>query len=622
MSINRFTPYRPFLTAAGIMLLIAVVWLIYSNTLNAPFVFDDHGYITEDPAIRMTDLSWENIKKAALEGRPKNRLVPNISFAVNFYMGHYHVFGYHLTNIMIHLASGLVLFFLVRLTLARFGPPAGTNPWATPGTIAFFAALIWLVQPVNTQAVTYLVQRMTSLMVFFYILSLFLYAWARSRWQDNGRLTPTALASLVGCGLAGLFAVLSKENAGMLPIMILVYEWFFFQELRINLSKRQILWAIGITAVFIAISLLYLGADPLERILKAYTRREFTLSERVMTEWRVVIYYITLFFYPHPARLILDHDYPLSIAPTHPATTLVCLAALIALAGLTIYMARRHQVIAFCLLWFLANLVIESSVVGIEIIYEHRTYLPFMFLIAGGVYLALYHGRWQKFTIAGLCIIALIFSVWAYQRNTIWQSRVDFWADNAKKAPNDFRPHHDLGAAFYDAGQMNPAIGQYRKALALKPGHTDTLNNLGNAFKRKGQINKATAYYNRAIKTNPRHTKARINLAGALIEQGRYKTALAHLNQVLSRGPNAEAHVNAGAALAHMNRLDDAIKHFKKALALHPDIAETHNNLGVLLIQKGDFEAAKNHFKAALRLRADYAGARQNLEKLQGMMGR
>ncbi|MDZ7832227.1 MAG: tetratricopeptide repeat protein [Desulfobacterales bacterium] len=619
MSMNQSSPHRHLLTAAGILILTAVVFLIYSNTLNSPFVFDDTGYITEDPAIRMTDLSWENIKQAALEGRPKNRLLPNISFAINYYVGHYNVLSYHLTNIIIHLASGLVLFFLVRLTLARFAPAIGTNPWAAPGAIAFFAALIWLVQPVNTQAVTYIVQRMTSLMVFFYILSLFLYAWGRSRWQDTGRLTPKAAAALFGCGLAGICAVISKQNAGMLPVMILAYEWFFFQDLRLSLSRKQVYWIIGVSAVFIAIALLYLGGDPLERILRAYTRREFTLAERVMTEWRVVIYYITLFFYPHPTRLILDHDYPLSIAPVQPMTTLICLVALITLAGLTLYLARRHRLIAFCLLWFLANLVIESSVIGIEIIYEHRTYLPFMFLIAGGVHLALTRIRPTKAALAGLCIITVVFSIWAHQRNTIWQSRVAFWADNAKKAPNDFRPHHDLGAAFYDAGQIDNAINQYRKALALKPGHADTLNNLGNAFKRKGRMNQAITYYNRAIKINPRHTKARINLAGALIQQGQFETALDHLNQVLTRGPNAEAHVNAGAALARMNRIDEAIKHFKKALAIHPDIAETHNNLGVLLIQKGDYQAAKNHFKAALRLRPGYKSARQNLEKLRAL---
>jgi len=615
-------PKHRLLTAAALFVLTGIVCLIYSNTLQSPFVFDDTGYITEDSAIRMTEFSWENIKKAALEGRPRDRLVPNISFALNYFVGHYNVLGYHLTNIAIHLAIGLLLFFLVRLTLARFGPPAGPRSWTAPAWIAFFAALLWLVQPVNTQAVTYIVQRMTSLAAFFYILSLLLYVWGRSRWQDQGKITPAAAFAFFGCILAGLCAVISKQNAGMLPVMILAYEWFFFQDLKLSLSKKQVLWIIGVAAVFTAIALLYLGGDPLERILRAYTRRDFTLAERVMTEWRVVIYYITLLFYPHPGRLILDHDYPLSVSMAQPATTLPALFAIICLAGLTVYLARRHRFISFCLVWFLANLVIESSVIGIEIIYEHRTYLPFIFLVTAGVYLALSRIQAVKTSVAGLCIIALVFSVWAYQRNTIWESRVDFWADNARKAPNDFRPHNDLGVACYDAGQIDRAIFQYRKALALEPDHTDTLNNLGNALKRKGRANQAMRAYLRAIEISPRHTKARINIAGLLIQQKLYKDALSYLAPVLEKESNAEAHVNAGAALARLNRMDEAIEHFRKALSIHPDIAETHNNLGVLLIQKGDFESARKHFKAALRHRPGYKSARENLEKLRRIMGR
>jgi len=570
-----------------LVLLASITFLIYSNTLKYPFFFDDTSYITEDEAIRMESLSWEAIKTAALKGRPRNRLIPNISFALNHLISRYHVLSYHLTNIAIHIATGLILFFLLRLTLVRFERLGGSRRWTESSWIAAFAALLWLVHPVNTQAATYIVQRMTSLAAFFYTLSLFLYVCARGRWQDNGKITPAAGFSIFGCILAGICAVISKQNAAMLPIIIVLYEWFFFQNLSVSLSKKHLVWLIGALFVFSAIALLYLGGDPLERILSPYAaRRDFTLFERVITEWRVVIYYLTLLFYPHPARLMLDHDYPLSVSMLQPETSIFALFALFSLIGLAMYIARRQRFMAFCLIWFLLNLVIESSIIGIEIIYEHRTYLPFMLLIAAGVYLALRHSRYLKTDLAVTCLIILLFSIWSHQRSTCWESGIRFWTDNVRKAPNDFRPHANLGEAFHNTDQIDRAIDQYRSTLALKPGHSGTLN----------------------------------NLATALIQQGRYEKALEHLRRILKHTPNAEAHVNAGAALAHMKHFDEAIAQFKKALAIHPEIAETHNNIGVLWIKKGDLQAARKHFQKALSLRPGYVSAKQNLEKLQKMM--
>src|SRR6056297_2750511 len=621
MTITQSAIHRRFLTATSLILLAGTVLLVYSNTLKSPFVFDDCYKILENKAIRMTEASWGGIKTAALESQPKTRPLPNISFALNYYMGRYNVFGYHLTNILIHFATGLLLFFMVRITLIKFGPPAGSRPLAKPECIAFFAGLLWLVQPINTQAVTYTVQRMASMAAFFYILSLFLYVWGRSRWRAQGKIRPVAVLALSGCLIAGLCALVSKQNAAMLPIIILLYEWFFFQDRRITLSKKQSGWIIGGLAVFGGIVLLYLGGNPIDRILDDYARQNFTLPERVMTEWRVVIYYITLLFYPHPIRLMLDYDYPLSISPAQPATTLLCLGALVALIMLCIYLARWHRLLAFCLVWFLANMMIESSIIGLEIIYEHRTYLPFMLLIVGGTYLVLNYARPAKMALASLCIIAVTFSIWTYQRNTVWKDRIDFWTDNALKAPREFRPHTNLARALHDAGRIDAAIDQYRKSLTLASDHADTLNNLGNALKCKGRIDKAITCYMGALEIDPKQIRARINMAAIMIQKQRYSVALSYLSPIIKEKSNAEAHLNAGTALANMDRIDEAISHFKKALDIHPDIAETHNNLGVMLVQKGDLRAARDHFKTALRLKPGYKSAKQNLKKITDNYG-
>ncbi|MFO8076981.1 MAG: hypothetical protein R6T85_12775, partial [Egibacteraceae bacterium] len=159
--------------------------------------------------------------------------------------------------------------------LRRFWPPDRTGAWSEPTWIAFFASLLWLVQPVNTQAVTYIVQRMTSMAALFFMLSLLLYALGRGRWLDRGKLTPAAGFAFLGCVLSGICALISKQNAAMLPIIILLYEWFFFQNLSISLSKKQVGLIVCCIAVFGGIALLYLGGDPLGRILSGYAPQEF-----------------------------------------------------------------------------------------------------------------------------------------------------------------------------------------------------------------------------------------------------------------------------------------------------------------------------------------------------------
>ncbi|MDX9819679.1 MAG: hypothetical protein RBT16_12250, partial [Desulfococcus multivorans] len=164
--IMAFGPYRKALTptpdhktssrrmtAVFILSLMAAGALVYANALSGPFVFDDINFITKnDPSVHMTQFSWENIKKAAIEGKPRHRYLPNVSFAVNYYFGGENPFGYHLVNLGIHLLSGMALFLLFRQTLwLGSGRQTGENgensdPAARScDLLAFFAAVVWLV---------------------------------------------------------------------------------------------------------------------------------------------------------------------------------------------------------------------------------------------------------------------------------------------------------------------------------------------------------------------------------------------------------------------------------------------------------------------------------------------
>ena len=167
-----------------------------------------------------------------------------------------------------------------------------------------------------------------------------------------------------------LLAVGSKENAVTLPFFILLYEWYFFQNLANDWLKRRLSVIIGVLVFSALLSFLFLGPNPLETIMAGCEDRTFTLTERFLTQFRVVIHYISLLVYPHPSRLNLEHDFALSYSLFYPITTLFSIGAIIALLGLAIYLAKKKRLISFCILWFLGNLIIESSIIGLEIIFE------------------------------------------------------------------------------------------------------------------------------------------------------------------------------------------------------------------------------------------------------------
>ena len=416
--------FRATHTALLVAAMILAGALIYSNTFQTSFLFDDDGFIVRDYAIRMTELSWDGIKTAALDGFPRHRYLPNISFAVNYYFGKLDPVGYHMVNLAIHLLTGIFLFFFVRLTLrvyprelknigfnhlssqgcrsepcSRFFSWAWPTPTKTgqnidqrqhisPQTIAFFVALIWIVQPVGSQAVTYICQRMASMVAMFYILALLFYVKGRLAmtgghkallYENNGHgrfLAP--ILYFTGCATAALCALATKENAGTLPLIILAYEWFFFQDLNLRWSRRQLFGAGIFLLIFAGAVVWYMGENPMVRLVNSYNRRDFTLIERVMTQWRIVVYYISLFLWAPPGRLNLDHHYPLSVTPLDPATTLPALFAILSLFVLAIYAARKERLMAYAILWFFITQATESTFIGIELIFEHRTYIPFM----------------------------------------------------------------------------------------------------------------------------------------------------------------------------------------------------------------------------------------------------
>jgi tetratricopeptide (TPR) repeat protein len=596
-----------FETPLLVLLAVAVIF-IYAETLSGPFIFDDRNNIRDNPHIRISQITWSSLTSAAVDSPSHHRPVANISFALNYYMHGYNVVGFHAVNIIIHIVTGILLYFLVQTT---FRTPALQSRYERYKWISFFCAAIWLFHPLQTQSVSYIVQRMNSLAAMFYILSFLCYAQLRLHPQGRRKW-----ALLSGCILAGILALGTKENAATLPLFLLLYEWYFFRNLSLKWLKEHLALLAGMLLLTAIVALVFLGVHPLDKIWAGYAFRNFTPAQRLLTEMRVVIFYISLFFWPHPSRLNLDHDFALSHSLTDPITTLFSMLAIVVLLVLAVVTAKNQRLISFGILWFLGNLVIESSIFGLEIIFEHRLYLPSMMFSLVVVVLVYRWVRpaWLKPLI--LCTLTIVAALWTYERNEVWGDRIAIWQDCIKKSPHKARPYNNLGAALADAGQYDKAIEQYHKALQINPYYPNAYTNLGFALAKQGKVEQSITQFLKALELKPRDYETLSNLGVALLMQNRQAEAIEYLSEAVALNPYfAKAHNNLGVALNRLGRAQDAIDQYSIALQLDPDYAEAYNNLGVALANQGRFDEAIEQFSAALKIYPGYANARQNLER-------
>ena len=511
--------------------------IIYSNTLNSPFVFDDFPNIKKNPYFRLIDLDFQGLYYAGFKSPNPTRPVANISFALNYYFGKYDVTGYHVVNIIIHLISGILVYFLALIIFkqASFVPNQKIPQFhgASIPLISFCAALIFISHPVQTQSVTYIVQRMNSMSAMFYLLSLLLYI--------HGRLTRIKWrrwALFCGCFVSWIMALGSKEIAGTLPFIILLYEWYFFQDLGADWLRKNIKYSFGLFAVLGLLIFIYLGWSPFDRVLATYANRDFTIAERVLTQFRIVVIYISLLLYPHPSRLNLLHHITTSNSLLEPVTTLLSLLIIAGLIGLAIYLARRQRLISFCILWFIINLVIESSVIGLEMIYEHRLYLP-MFGFALVVSCLLFHflSKRRLWAIVVSAVIILSLCTGTYARNRVWRDSITLWSDVLSKSPQNHRAHLNLGNVLLEQERLTEAVSHFSAALRIKPGYAATHYNLGDALDKQGKLKEAIRHYSEAIRLKPDYAKAHYNLGIALQRQGKIKEANIHFSYARRLSP-------------------------------------------------------------------------------------
>jgi tetratricopeptide (TPR) repeat protein len=540
-----------------------------------------------------------------------SRRIGLMSFAINFYFSGMNPAGYKITNVIIHLLNGYILFLLIYITLN--GTDSGDNHKNKAYLISLAGTLLWIVHPLNTQAVTYVIQRFTSLASLFFMLSLLLYVKGRLSGSRN-RYTHYGLAFI-----AALFAFGSKQTAATLPVMILLYEICFFKSITLELNKKTIQFSSVILIIVIVISLIFLSVNQDEGIMERFTQRGITPVERLLTESRVIILYISLIVYPNPGRLNVDYDFQKSTGLFSPPTTILSILIIIALLILAVLMINRNMFIAFSIFWFFGNLVIESTIIPLDLVYEHRLYTPTMMplaLVAG--FLISRNLPW-KWPALGLYTIGiLLFSFWTYQRNFIWMTPITLWEDNIKKSPNKARVHGNLGKAYLDNNMNEKALTHFEYMLKLDPSQLGAYDNIATIYiNHYKDFDRAKQYLLEALRQNPDYPSPYLNLGVINLRLKQLPEAVKNFEKVLELDPtNALGYYNLAAAQFNLRDYAEAIQTLRKGLNIWPLNAQLYSLLGLTYFEKQDFGNSEFNLRKALSIDPENGMARMYMQKL------
>lgn len=453
----------------ALLLGLALTTLVYIPGMTGGFIFDDYANILINADVRDSSLSIADLLEAAWSGvsGPLKRPIAMVSFALNQATTGGFVAAYKLTNLAIHLLNGILLFVLLRRLLAA--PSVTLRDERFLAGVAALAATLWLVHPINLTSVLYVVQRMNSLATLFSLAALLCYVhgrYALIAGRARGWVQIALLAPLFT-----LLGVLSKENAILTLPFAAVIEICFFRLQTAHARDRLIL-ILGYVVLLIlplAAFLVYALIDP-EFLTKRFARRPFTMGERLLTESRVVWFYLGLAIIPRLREFGIYHDdFVQSVSLFEPLSTVFAIAGIVIMAGVALFNWRRRPILAFGIAWFLVGHSLESTVVSLELVYEHRNYMPVMgVLFAVSYYVAAWLADMSAPRVRyllGLAVVTMLAAI-TFLRAGDWSDPVTLAAVEADRHPESFRAVYELGRIQFGLFKLTKREEYYTSAVA------------------------------------------------------------------------------------------------------------------------------------------------------------
>lgn len=571
-------------------LLAILLALIYGNSFDCDWHFDDHLILVGNKNLHLKSLAVKDLIKTFYgprvqgdtHGKSRERLsrpIVSLTLALNYYFGQEDVLGYHIVNLLIHYISAVFLFLFIQTTLKL---PKLEKRY---GKVAYGAALLtaamWAVSPVHVSAVTYIVQRMASMAAMGYIMAMYFYVKART--SDS---LATQWAFFSAGAICWLVALGSKENAAMLPLILVLYDLLLIREIsRKNMLKTLKQLALPVTVVLIiGFAWIWQHYSGAQAMFKDYQHFSFTLTERMLTAPRILLYYISVLLYPIQSRVALVCDIETSRSMLELTRTAIPFLMLAGFMVLTIILiVRRRYLVAFCILFFFINHIPEGTIVPLHLAFLHRNYLPSMlfflplvlFFIGALEYFA-YNRRLQYGLVIGLGFILACHGSTTFSLNRIWKTEQSLWQDNIEKSSGLSLPYNNLGNALFKSGRYDAALIHFQKALYFNRQEVLKLRSL---FK----LNVARAYLVKNVKTD----KA-IDLSRQVIEEKAIIKDACHVMAL---------------ALLRKRRYREALTYSRKAVWLSPDDFDANLRYALALLKNEQLEEVFDVARKTMRLK-------------------
>ena len=631
---RQSSPYAP-------LLLLLAGCIVYANSLDGEFIYDDIHSIATNPDIRtLWPPDWM-LPTDDVHETVNSRPLASFSLALNYAIGGLEMRGYRLFNLAVHILCGLALYGVVRRTL---------HPACAAATgLAFSCALLWLLHPLQSQCVNYIIQRRESLASLFYLLTLY----GAIRGIDSGRRA-WYIASILSCALG----MASKEIVVTAPFAVALYDRIYCCESWSQVWRDRRNYYLGFGAPLLLLVFLVWGDPHGDSIgFERVGVWQYALNQCV-----AIVHYLRLMVWPD--ILLLDYGPPKALTLSDVFFQALLLVALLVCCGWGLV---RYPQLAYPGVWFFLLLAPSSSVVPIaeEWAAERRVYLALagpllLVLLAAHRSLLGLLGAGKRVVLLGSGLVfcaALAMGAATFSRNLDYRSAQAVWQKDLAVRPDNARALRGLAYAHETTGNYQRAIELYQRALTLEPDEPGVYFNLGLIYARQGEWAAAIEHYRRAVQLVPTMANGHNNLALAYKETGHIAEALTHFRLAIEVQPGyATAHKNLGSILAARGEVEAAAHHFAAAARLQPDdkdahfaagaafraagkwqaaarsyrratsidpgFADAHLNLGVSLEMLGDADAALAAYRAALNLRADFAGAVFNIGRLLENRGR
>ncbi len=571
------------------MAIIGTGALVYLNSFKGQFLFDDQTFL-EDPSFhRFWPLSPSML----------TRPIVGFSLALNHAISGIDVWSYHAFNLTIHILASLALFGVVRRTLLtdklkkRFGQ-------ARTG-LALSVALLWMVHPIQTESVTYVIQRAESMMGLFYLLTLYCAIRGFTSHNPSRWYAAAVIACAIGTG--------SKQVIVTAPIIVLIYDFIFISgSLKESLRRRWGLY-VGLVVTWGLVAVMMLISKDAE-VSAGFGLKIVSTWDYFKSQFGVIAHYLRLAVYPD--ALCLDYNWPVakSLADVVPFAVII-----IAMVLASLYGVFRRSPLGFLGLWFFLILAPTSSVMQIaDLAAERRMYLSLAAIVTLGVvggYSLLKRvakpDSKHRLSQIGLAVIAVLvawFGSLTVRRNADYHSEIMMWADVLKKRPDNPRAHTNLGLRLAERGEFDLALAHFQEALRANPNFVEAYNNTGMILANHGRGEEALPYFQEVLRLRPNAKRAHFNIGQVFASQDKWGEAINQYEQELQVDPQFQsAYLNIGRALEIQEKPAEAAARYRQALSIWPNWIEARLRLASLLLSgNGDTKEALQIAEETVRI--------------------